>query len=157
MVEETNRLRARRGNVGVAKPRCSGVHTDTQAWACMRRGHQRDPHHDPPRAGDAPDARGARPDGRMRGDLLAPGISPPIPTYNSVPTAQAVSFPTTTRDPGAATQLMARPPLGHRAWRRPAGGAAGARADPLRSSTAHESHAAPQPWTLLHRRPFRWP
>src|SRR5882724_7155140 len=89
--------------------------------------------------------------------LLAPGMSPPIPTYYSVPAAQAVSFPTTTRAPGAATRRVARPPLGHRAWRRPAGGAAGERADPWLSSTAHESHAAPHPWTLLHRRSFPWP
>src|SRR6266516_143466 len=39
-----------------------------------------------------------------------PGISPPIPTYNSVPAAQTVSFPKTTRSPGAPTRRVARPP-----------------------------------------------
>jgi hypothetical protein len=47
---------------------------------------------------------------QMRVGLLALGMSPPIPTYNSVPAAQAVSFPTTTRAPGAATRLVADRP-----------------------------------------------
>src|SRR5882724_1846443 len=55
-------------------------------------------------------------------------MSPPIPTYNSVPAAQALSYPMTTRTLAAPTRWVARPPLGHRVWHRPAGGAAGARA-----------------------------
>jgi hypothetical protein len=46
----------------------------------LHTGHQRDHHHDPPRAGDAPDARGARPDGRTRG----PAHPRYEPTYTNV-------------------------------------------------------------------------
>jgi hypothetical protein len=46
----------------------------------LRSGHQRDRHHDPARAGDAPDARGARPDGRTR----VPASPRYEPTYTNV-------------------------------------------------------------------------
>jgi len=41
---------------------------------------------------------------------LAPGMSPPIPTYNRVPAAQALSFSTTTPSLAAPS----REPLVHR-------------------------------------------
>jgi hypothetical protein len=50
--------------------------------------------------------RAARVRMAARVSRLAPGMSPPIPTYNSVPTAQAVSFPTTTRALAAHTRRV---------------------------------------------------
>jgi hypothetical protein len=54
--------------------------------------------------------RAARVRMAARVGLLAPGMSPSIPTYNSVPAAQALSYPTTTRALAAHTRLVARPP-----------------------------------------------
>ena len=83
-----------------------------QADRC-RIGYQRNHHQDAPRSGHAQDARrvlrGARPDGRNTGSTQPPGISPPIPRYNSLPATHTVSFPKKSNSPDAHTRPGSSP------------------------------------------------
>ena len=67
--------------------------------------------------------RAARVRMAARVGLLAPGMSPSIPTYHSVPAAQTISFPQTTRAPGAHLGRLAQPPPQSRGMARSQAGA----------------------------------